>query len=53
MFPQPLGKDALRAATQRILDTTDEYGLEPHDILANDDHVVATLVVHGRRATGY
>ena len=49
VFPQPLGKDALRAATKRILDTTDEYRLEAHDILANDDHVVALLVVHGRR----
>ena len=49
VFPQPVGKDGLRAATQRILDTTDEYSLEPHDILANDDHVVALLVVHGRR----
>lgn len=49
VFPQPIGKDALRAATQRILDTTDEYSLEPHDILANDDHVVAVLMVHGRR----
>jgi ketosteroid isomerase-like protein len=49
VFPQPLGKDALRAATKRILDTTDEYSLEAHDILANDDHIVALLVVHGRR----
>ena len=49
VFPQPIGKEALRAATRRILDTTDEYRLEVHDILANDDHVVALLVVHGRR----
>lgn len=49
VFPQPVGKDALGAATKRILETTDEYSLEPHDILANDDHVVALLVVRGRR----
>lgn len=49
VFPQPLGRDALLAATKRILDTTDEYSLEPHDILANDDHAVAVLVVRGRR----
>ena len=49
VFLQPVGKDALRAATQRILYTTDQYSIEPHDILANDDHVVALLVVHGRR----
>ncbi len=49
VFPEPLSKEALRAATKRILDTTDEYNLEAHDILANDDHIVALLVVHGRR----
>jgi len=49
VFPQPIGKDTLRAATQRILERTDEYRLEPHDILANDDHIVALLTVHGRR----
>ena len=50
MFPQPLrGKDALWAASKRILDRTDEYSLEAHDILANDDHIVALLVVRGRR----
>ncbi len=49
VFPQPIGKEALRAATKQILDTTDEYRLEPHDILANDDHIVALLVVRGRR----
>ena len=49
VFPQPLGKDGLRAATKRIVDTTDEYSLEAHHILANDDHIVALLVVHGRR----
>ena len=49
VFPQAIGKDALRAAGERIVDRTDEYSLEPHDILANDDHIVALLVVHGRR----
>ena len=50
VFPQPLrGKEALRAITKRIFDATDEYSLEPHDILANDDHVVAVLMVRGRR----
>lgn len=49
VFPQAIGKDALRAAGKRIVDRTDEYSLEPHDILANDDHIVALLVVHGRR----
>lgn len=49
VFPEPIGKDALRAAVQRIFERTDEYRLEPHDILANDDHIVALLIVHGRR----
>lgn len=49
VFPEPLSKDALRAAAKRILDTTDEYSVEVHDILANGDHIVALLVVHGRR----
>jgi len=49
VFPQPVGKGALVAASQRIVDATDEYTLEIHDILANDQHVVAVFVVRGRR----
>ncbi len=49
VFPQPIGKDAVRATTQRILDATDHYTFAIHDILANDEHVVAVFVVHGRR----
>lgn len=50
VFPQQLrGKAALRQAVNRIFDTTDEYTLEPHDILADDDHVVVVLTVRGRR----
>ncbi len=49
IFRQPVGKDALRSATQRIVDPTDKYTLEIHDILANDEHVVAVFVVRGRR----
>jgi len=49
VFPQPVGKDALRAATQRIVDATDEYTLDIHDILANDEHIVAVFTVRGRR----
>lgn len=50
VFPEPLrGIEAPASVGRRILDTTDEYRLEPHDILANDDHVVALVVVRGRR----
>jgi len=49
VFPKPLDKDGLIAASQRIIDSTDEYKIDVHDILANEDHVVAVFVVRGRR----
>ena len=49
VFPKPLDKDGLIAASQRIVDSTDEYKIDVHDILANEDHVVSVFVVRGRR----
>ncbi len=50
ILPEPVrGKDAIRATMERITTVTDEYTLDPHDILANDDHLVVILMVHGRR----
>lgn len=49
VLPKPVGKDGLVGTSQRIIDTTDEYKIDVHDILANEDHVVAVFVVRGRR----
>ena len=42
------GKAAIRGALERLLAAADEYKVEVHDILANEDHMIV-LEVHNAR----
>ena len=46
------GIGAIRARLDRIAEAGIRFGLDPHDILANDEHAVALVSLHVANAAG-